>query len=50
MPTESKARKLADIINGTEGNVVGYDDNGEIEEVTADSVTEDTEALALAGL
>jgi hypothetical protein len=26
MPTESNARKLADIVNGTAGAVIGYDE------------------------
>jgi hypothetical protein len=41
MPTESNARKLADIVKGTAGKVVGYDDTGEIKELETQRTEDD---------
>jgi hypothetical protein len=37
----SKGRKLADMMNGTEGKAVGYDENGELSELETDVYSED---------
>jgi hypothetical protein len=41
MPTKSKARQLADIVKGTAGAVVGYDDNGDVKELELQRTEDD---------
>ena len=46
----SNARKLADMISGTEGKVIGYDDSGDLVELETQRTEDDYIADEMMGM